>query len=184
MVTFIFSNGTSLTLDATLAEKHTGKVTVTKHPVEVGVNPSDHATLMPEGFSVEGMFTNLPLSEHLQAARLGGRFVSQMVDFMWAMLGAREALTVKSSLRRLPNCMMTSLSMPNTAEIGEAVQFSAEFEQVQFVQTQTVKLAPVQTSVPQKPTQKNQQGTKGGQPVEARKSHLDKLGHAFGVFND
>jgi hypothetical protein len=158
MVTLIFSNGTSVTLDAALSEKHALKVTLTKHPVEAGVAPSDHATLQPQTFGVEGMFTNLPLSQTQQQARAGGRFVSQMVDLLFATVAAREAITVQTELRKYTNMIMTSLSMPRTPDVGEAVQFSAEFEEVRFVQTQTVTLAPKQTSVPQKPTQKNRQG--------------------------
>lgn len=160
MVTFKFSDGSSIQLDAALTEKHAAKVSLTKHPVESGVSPADHATLQPKVYSVDGAFTNAPLSKELQDERADRLFVSEMVDILFQVLEAREAITIETELRTHTNMMMTSLSMPNTADVGEAVIFSAEFEEVRFVETQTVRLAPRQTSVPQKPGDKDKQGKK------------------------
>lgn len=164
--TFLFSDDSSITLDVTLQERHNGKVVLTRFPIEEGMKPSDAAQLEPRTFGVDGIFTNLPLDETTQQERAGGQFVSEMIDLLWSTLNAREALSIDSTRRgRLENMVMTSLSMPDTADIGEAVQFSAEFTEVRFVSTQTVKLAPKQTSVPQKPTSKDKQGTKVAQPA-------------------
>lgn len=182
MVSFVYSDGSRVTLDAALSERHAARVTLTKHPVEEGVSPSDHALIQPQAFSVEGVFTNLPLDEQLQRERSSGEFVGQMVDLLFQTLFDREALTVETELRRYTNMMMTSLSMPRTADIGEAVQFSAEFEEVRFVQTQTVQLTPVQTAVPQKPTQKQKQGVKSGREatVAENRSTLNKVNQWVG----
>lgn len=166
MVTIEYSDGSSITLDATLSERLTARVTLTKFPIEKGMKPSDSATRQPDALSIEGVFTNLPLDDDTLADRgAGSGFVKQMVDVLLQTLDDREGLTVITEMRRYENMVMTGLSMPRTAEIGEAVQFSADFEQVRFVNTQTVQLAPKQTSVPQKPTQKDKQGTKVAQPA-------------------
>lgn len=52
----------SVTLDATTNETHEDLVTITSHPVERGVNISDHARDEPISLMVEGLVTNVPLA--------------------------------------------------------------------------------------------------------------------------
>jgi hypothetical protein len=184
MVNFKLSDGSTVTLDAAITGRHTGKVTVTKYPVEDGMEPSDSATLEPAEYMVEGFFTNAPVSKVQQDERTGGQFVSKMTDLLWKVLGERKAITVEAPLRRYENMVMTSLTMPESADLGEAVQFSCEFRQVRFVNTQTVRLAPVQTAVPKKPTQKDKQGGKVPTPATAEQENQvrnslahDAVGH-------
>jgi hypothetical protein len=167
MVTLDAGGDNEITLDAALSEKRSRRVTLTKHPVEEGVKPSDHAELEPDTYSVEGIISGVPLSTQDQQDRgladgqaLDGSFVKSAMDTLDRILDARSAVTVTTELKRYDNMVMTSLEMPRDAEIGEAIHFTATFEQIRFVQTQTVRLQPPKTGAPQKVTGHDKQGKK------------------------
>src|SRR5262245_31080718 len=46
--------------DAVLSEVHEDVVTITDHPVELGVNVSDHARPEPERLTLEGVVSSIP----------------------------------------------------------------------------------------------------------------------------
>lgn len=50
-----------LRLDATLSERHDATATVTEHPVETGVDVTDHVRQMSDTISVEALITNHPI---------------------------------------------------------------------------------------------------------------------------
>lgn len=161
------------TLDAAMTEKHSRKVTISKHPIETGAKPTDHAELDPRTYVVEGVFTNVPISDLTQALRglsdgtaLDGSYSKAMSDALDELLEMRQPMTISTELRLYTNMVMTTLDLPRDPSIGEAIQFSATFEEVRFVQTQTIALQPPKTKVPTKPNVKEQKGTVVAQPAD------------------
>jgi hypothetical protein len=82
------------------------------------------------------------------------------------MKSARAALSVFGPWRSYDSMVMTRLEYTRDAKTGDAVRFSATFEQVRFVTSQTVKLQTVKTKVPEKGAIKHEQGTLPSTKVE------------------
>lgn len=165
-------------VDATLTEKHTSAVEITKYPVEDGISPSDHAREAPDGLQIEGVITNTPVDAQSRTSRGvtedrgqssgrpgGGDYANKQLSTLREMKSARGALTVFGPWRSYDSMVMTRLEYARDARMGDAVRFSATFEQVRFVTSQTVKLKTVKTKVPEKIVVKDEQGTKPAQPV-------------------
>jgi hypothetical protein len=179
------------TLDATFTERHTRKVIITKHPIEVGAKPSDHAELEPKQYVLEGVFSGTPLEEQDQQTRgLAGSysfadgqliaspdatalesstFYKDIFDSLNALLEARETMTILTELQKYENMMMLTLDVPRDAATGIAVRFSATFEEMRFIQTQSTTLqqpaSSVGASARTKPNGTDKQGRKVAQPV-------------------
>lgn len=160
------------TLDADMVDRHSRRVTISKHPIETGAKPIDHAELEPRTYMVEGIFTNVPLDAATQQARglaegtpLDGSWVKSMADALDALLELRQPMTITTDMRVYENMVMLTLDIPRDPSVGDAIQFTATFEEVRFVQTQTVALQVPKTTVPTKPNGVDDQGKKVAQPA-------------------
>jgi hypothetical protein len=163
--------GPKVTVDATLTEKHSTAVELTKYPVEEGVSPTDHAREVPERVQLDGIFSNTPVEAKAQqdayitddaAVSYGapGRFgdANASLATMLRMKSARKAMTISGPLRTYTNMVMTQFDFTRDSKMGDAVRFSASFEQVRFVKGESTRLKVVQTKVPEKPYQKKDNG--------------------------
>jgi hypothetical protein len=164
----------SITLDATLTEKHSATVELTKHPVESGVSPIDHARELPEKVVVEGVFTNTPVTLRRESAGTTGSpgssgHAQDSLNALRALKSARRAVTVTGPWRSYSNMVLVQLEYSRDSKLGDAVKISATFEEVRFVSTQTVLLKnqtkPVAQSVKPKTTGKTEQGKQPTTPV-------------------
>lgn len=156
-----------LTLDAALRDRVGRKVTLTKHPIEQGVKPSDHAELEPRVYTVEGIITGTPIAEADQDARglsedtpLDGSYAKATLDFLDALIDSRQPLTITTDMRHLENMVLTNLDDDRDSSTGEGVHFNATFEEVRFVQTQAVRLQPPAAKDKTKITGEDKQGKK------------------------
>jgi hypothetical protein len=165
----------SVELDATLTEKHTGTVEVTRYPVESGVSPTDHARENPDKLQLEGVLTNTPLGAEEQNARgitkdrdssqgapRAAGYAQQEYAKLLAMKSARDGLTITGPWRVYKDMVMTSLDASRQGKVGDAIRFTASFEQVRFVQNQVTQLK--KTAVPEKTSQKAVQTKKPTEP--------------------
>ena len=60
----------SITIDCSISERHTSVVELTRHPIEEGANPVDHAREQPERVQMDGLLTNTPLGPEEQRSLL------------------------------------------------------------------------------------------------------------------
>jgi hypothetical protein len=151
--TFILLPGRAVVeLDAVLSETHASEVEVTEHPVERGANVSDHARVKPEQVTLEGLVSNTPVNRGATRRVLtanGVDFASNAetdapagaAGFAEAAYGklreikdARQLVTVATELRTYKNMVMTSLSVPRNARVGDALQFTAVFKEVRLAE--------------------------------------------------
>lgn len=169
----------TVTLDASIRETHSTRVKITDHPVEQGVDISDHLRQEPDRVTIEGVVTNTPLGNTQPAfVSVAGNQNTPPFSFLrtsiyvmnlaenayYALLdlaGADNLITVVTALRVYENMAMESLDVPRDAKIGQSVKFTATFKEVQIVLNQTVTVARAET----------QQGNKNlgkvaAQPVE------------------
>lgn len=180
---------TPIEIHATIAEKHTGKVALTRFPVEG--SPVDHSREEPEQISIEGVVSNTPLSLVEQSAaglvtsikneastiskllrgdpgkgapRANGLAQDALRDLL-ELKSARRTVTVSGPLRRYANMVLTSFEYARDSKMGDALRFTCTFEQVRFASTSIVGLRVKETKVKDATTGMIDQGRKVAEPV-------------------
>lgn len=78
-------------LDATLREGFDAPSEVTQHPVEKGVDISDHVILRPQKLSISGKFSETPFSIEAQAAGVASTVASTIGQNLGGALGGAGA---------------------------------------------------------------------------------------------
>lgn len=178
----------TIELDAAITEKHSAKVEITKHPIEEGANPTDHARLLPYAISVDGLLTNTPLGAELRASRgvtsdrttSTGAFgaagpAQRSMAALEKIRTDRRAVTVVSGFRTYQNMMILSIEVPIDAKTGEAIRFSISMEEIRFVKSEVARVD-VLNRPKKKPTKKVDQTKKPGtETPEQRRSLLKKF---------
>lgn len=198
----------SIVLDASIKEIHHSEVDSTDSPVEQGVDVTDHLRAKPDVVTITGMVTNFPLDagkgltpESISASTSQGTesFSNQSLA-QWVpgtaetayqdlllLKGSASLVTVITGLRVYTNMALKSLDVPRDASIGESLQFTATFKEIQIVQNQTVQIArgpkqqPNQNAGKQALVPKNQSIVAGGADAAATKGGLlGAAGRALG----
>lgn len=185
-----------ITVDATLIEKHIKKVTITKYPVEEGISPTDHAREEPVMVMIEGIFSNTPVSQKEQddrgierpsgTFRIGSAQVpvrpeiregpgspriashaQRSLDALLELASSRRAVDVDGPLQKYTNMVLTSLEYTRDAKTGDAVRFSATFEEVRIVKRNDALALPqeVKPDIANATTHKKSQGKKPANPA-------------------
>jgi hypothetical protein len=116
-------------LDGVISEQHESIATVTSHPVEYGVNLTDHVIKQPMKIVVNGIVTNSPsLAQLFNILPGDANFVSQAVSTftgarvrnayqgLIALQNAREPLRLQTGLMTYDNMILTNVSAPNNLE--------------------------------------------------------------------
>jgi hypothetical protein len=147
-------------LDASLSETHSHEAEITEHPVDDGVNVSDHIRQKPDVLTIEGIFTNTQLSRDgiTRAVETGGViFETSVFDEESSVAGtvgyaeasyrklveAKEAgklMSVVTGLRSYDSMAIQSISAPRNANIGDAVQFTIVLRHFRVVTSRTTKV--------------------------------------------
>jgi hypothetical protein len=94
-----------LTLDATTSETHEISAVVTDHPVEKGVNISDHVRPEPDVIKLEGVVSNTPIflpPDYSEGAELVTDQLGNVVGTIVSPTGIRETATVTAASFPLP----------------------------------------------------------------------------------
>ena len=92
-------------IDVSIRETHNGSAELTRHPVELGADITDHVRLMPDQLTMEGVITNQPIE--VPQSHLGGA------------LGSEQGFVIEAepTNRDLPN-MVTILGEPSLGVLG------------------------------------------------------------------
>lgn len=177
----------SIVLDASLSERHAFGVEVTKHPVETGASPVDHAREQPDKIQIEGLVSNTALDSSTRSARGGetkprqAGYAQEQLARLLELKSSRRAVTVETAARTYKDMVLTAIDLPIDSRTGDAYRFTLQFEQVRFVTSRRVTLARP-TSVPTKPTKKVKQDKKPPTPATPqRRSILKTLTDSAGL---
>jgi hypothetical protein len=177
-------------VDATISEKHTGSVELTKYPVEKGISPADHAREAPERITIDGVFTATPLgmppnpdqpninplqvrAEMLLMGKAGAGeprlpgWPKKQFDLLRGLKASHLPVKVGGPWRDYKNMVLVQLDATRDSKLGDAIKFSATFEQVRFVSSKQAQLKATSTSVPAKTTGTVKQGTKAAEKADA-----------------
>lgn len=190
----------TIELDAAITEKHSAKVEITKHPIEEGANPTDHARLLPLAIMVEGFLTNTPLGAVERAFRgvtndprtsTGARGAAgpaqQAMAELEKMRVDKKVVSVVSDFRSYDGMLITSIEVPRDAKTGEAIRFTITLEEIRIVRSEIARVD-VLNRPKKKPTKKvDQTKQPGTEASEAdRRSVLAKgddwTGRSFSDF--
>lgn len=144
LAALLFSNRTQrniggLSVDVTIRERHERENEVTNHPIEDGTEVSDHVIRNPVRLSMEGVVTNSPLS---------GGYVpraQEAFDILDQLWRERQLITVVTGFGRYANMVITHLDKWKDHETGDALQFTAELQEIVTVASLSTVISAPQT---------------------------------------
>lgn len=169
----------TLEIDVVLSESHSADADATDHPVEQGVNITDHVRVKPETLTIEGLISNTPIPTAARAEKeqiWGDPGPAETArDTLTRLKNNGDLLTVITKLRTYTNMVITSLSFPRDSKTGNALKFSVTLKNVVVVRSETVK---VNTTYKKKKDLGNQQPKKADEKTRGKsllKSGKDAL---------
>lgn len=119
-----------------MRETHTGNADVTQHPVELGVDISDHIRAKPKEYAVQGLISDYPVSSqptNVSRAREGFLALERMKD-------TGQLVSVQASLKGYDNMAITSLVATKDPKTGDVLDVTMTLRQVRAVTSQTITL--------------------------------------------
>jgi len=133
-----------LLIDVSLTEEHSFESEVTDYPVESGSTISDNIRPKPITVGFEGLVTNTPL-DPMRANRgdddQAAKSAQTAYQFLLDIYNGRDLVTVRTSLGTFRKMALTSLSLPRSKDTGDALKFSARFQQLTLVTNARVRTA-------------------------------------------
>jgi hypothetical protein len=142
-----FENGlVTIDFDVALSEVHEWTNDVTTSPVEEGSPIADHIRPLPDRLTIKGMITNATLASDVSSiisskTQIDGdgaiNRTQTAFDFLRKMKEDRLTVTVYTKYNVYPDMALKSVTIPRDTGLGEAIQFTAEFEHIRIVSTQT-----------------------------------------------
>lgn len=134
------ATGDSRFVDATISTTHSSRVTITKFPVERGMNVADHKRVEPAVVSLECFWSNAPA---VPVDFLPDQFEKRAEDayaFLLACMSSTGLLEVNTPLRLYTEMAITSLTAPVTVANGDGLTCSLVLEQIRVVDNKTVRV--------------------------------------------
>ena len=152
----------AIELDCTISETHEGAVDVTEFPVEDGFDITDHARPRAETVSLEAFVSNTPIPFNSEQADVSlaqypySRGVvawnskSQLLmeqagevdpatrayNEVLRIKNAGELVTLTTSLRTYEDMLITNVSVPRSAAVGNGLQFTVSLKELRVVNAQ------------------------------------------------
>jgi len=140
-------------LDAVLSETHNNNIRITKNPIELGADITDHAIIEPKKINIVAQVSDTPLG----AAAFGtivdsvtGLFGSSTsgdltrsnaaYQAMVQLMELREPIDVQTNLILYTNMMITSLSTRQDKNSARAVMMVLNLEEVIITESKIIKL--------------------------------------------
>lgn len=166
-----------VTVDATVTRKASARVTLTRHPVEEGASPSDHAREEPESLQLECVISSFPTNKQDadkrgELERGGGKgYAEDQWQKIRRYKSDRNTLKIVTPDRTWENMVLVGLQRTDDAKTGGAVRFTADFDELRFVKNEKVRLER-QTKPSKNPKKANGKVDQSKQP--ANQSTQDK----------
>lgn len=142
LVTFYFKdqprgNIGGISIDATISDSLSYKAVITEYPVEEGSFISDHINLQPYTVEMRGIVSDSPLSspnihENRNFNEDSNSRVKNAYEALLDLYFTKEPFDVVTGLDIFENVFFTSFEINRDATTGEALSFSAEFQEILF----------------------------------------------------
>lgn len=154
----------NIELDANLEEAHEWTAQATENPVEEGAPISDHVIEQSDKLRISGFITDAPLvASQSITGSIGisdaGSRTQPVFDLLYTLIKKREPIVVYTKHAVYSDMVLTTVNIPRTPGVGEAIEFNAEFIQIRKVAT---KLVDVPVGISQKAD------GKAGAPVQKK----------------
>lgn len=138
-----------LAIDCTTSEKITHTSEVTEYPVESGSVISDNVQAKPLVIELDCIVSNTPIGEAM-AIRLGkvsatadngtatydalNKFSSTVYEDLVNIQAREEFVTLRTSQGKFPRMILKHLGVPRDDKTGDALHFTATFQQVTVIE--------------------------------------------------
>lgn len=133
------TGGVLITLDASTSQTHERSAEPTEHPVEQGVDVTDHVHPGPVRVTVAGVISATPLGSEGESAEAGREIDGWAV--LEQLIEDRLPVTLITTLRVYPNMVITALTAVREGGV-RAVFPQLQFTQIRVVTQQVVTLPP------------------------------------------
>lgn len=126
-----------LVFDATIKETHRGRNTITRQPVEQGVDITDHVRPEPDELMLETLTTNSPITiDDIAAA--DSTYAQETYQQLLQLKNDATFLTVSTGIRDYQNMIISSLDVDRDKLTGQVLSAKIGFQSVLVVSSQTV----------------------------------------------
>lgn len=157
-----------VTLDASLREVHSKRNEMTDHPVEEGINISDHVRQRPDEVVIEGIITNTPVEFAASIASANPvdnrartfERVGQGYDRLEQAMANKESLEIVTSFKNYSNMQLLGLDVVRDASTGNVMNAVMNLKQFRVATSE-------QLSEPEPEDPSNRQATDGGKKPTA-----------------
>jgi hypothetical protein len=155
-------DASALEFDGAAKESFSPSVTVTDHPVEVGVAVTDHARLDPLSFGVDAFLSESPYARPGVVSAGQARIDAARA---WLEASAGKVLTVRTSRGgTVANAMLTGWAYEYSASLG--LTFKLTFKQIRIALSQQVRIPSlVSKAAPSAKTSNTGEEKAGAQPL-------------------
>jgi hypothetical protein len=127
-------------LDANLDESHDWAAEATQNPLEFGSPISDHVIEQADKLTLQCFVSDNPIGAGL--SKTTGIRLQEVFDLLYFLIKKKETVTVYTRYKIYLDMVLTSISIPRNASIGEALEFTCNFLNIRKVETQTVDVPP------------------------------------------
>jgi hypothetical protein len=134
-----------LEFDAIISETHQGDAIVTDHPVEEGVDISDHVRRQPESFTCQIIVSNAPILVNRSVAARpsvrGGDPNNRAEDaygFIKELKDGGQLVGFSTTLRDYDNMVITSTAASRDSRTGNILDMTLTIREIVIANTETV----------------------------------------------
>jgi len=153
-IALLVKNPTSVgtvVLDAALSETHTTSAMITSHPVEEGMDITDHIHRQPDALSITGIVSNI--SRLLQDSIPGVAQVSNLsslirgvnedraktaYDDLRDLVEQKQLVKIVTTLREYDNMLLDNITIERNEQFKDALYFTVSARQIRIVSTKSV----------------------------------------------
>lgn len=127
----------AIRLDLSESESHRFESRVTQLPVEDGSSMTDHIQNAPDSVTLQGFVTNSPIQELVESGPRNGETAFEALERIHR---TREPVRVFTTLKEYKDMALVSLDVPKGPDTGDALRFSATFQNIRKVSSQVVQV--------------------------------------------
>lgn len=129
-----------LQIDCGVSYSHDQTASIPEHPIETGSNVNDHRQVNRPRLKLTGINAARPIFPSDEEANGLEQF--DAYDILRGLFESGELVDIVTPLRFYESMQMASISVPQDKTKGGTIEFSVEFVEVEFVDSETVTLQP------------------------------------------
>lgn len=140
---YILADGilATVTFDVSENETHKSTAKVTDHPIEEGANISDHVVVGPDLLTLVAWVSNTPIANEAELAVLSPQRAEEAYETLRLMKNAGTTCKVLTTLRAYTSMVITSISVPRNAPLGDAINVTVELQEIRTATSETIAAA-------------------------------------------